>query len=62
MKRYPIILLLGLAACASPAEIAANKQIDQACLDGNLRACEAVERRAAAENQALATAFPATKL
>lgn len=29
MKRYPIILLLGLAACASPAEIAAKKQIDK---------------------------------
>ncbi|MEP2980523.1 MAG: hypothetical protein ABJO86_13615 [Lentilitoribacter sp.] len=58
MKRFPIILLLGLAACASPVEISARKQIDDACIAGNLQACEAVERRAAAESQALATAFP----
>jgi len=55
MKRYLILMVIGLSACESPAEISAREQLDAACLDGNLQACAAVQQRVAAENQALAT-------
>ncbi len=55
MKRYFILAMMSLAACESPAEIAAREQLDAACLKGDLRACAAVQQRVAAENQALAT-------
>ena len=55
MKRYLILAALALAACDSPAEIAASEQLDAACLDGNLTACAAVQERVNARNQSLAT-------
>lgn len=55
MKRYLILMVIGLSACESPAEISAREQLDAACLDGNLQACAAVQQRVAAENQTLAT-------
>ncbi|WP_298256429.1 hypothetical protein [uncultured Litoreibacter sp.] len=55
MKRYLFLAAFGLSACETPAEISAREQLDAACLDGNLRACAAVQDRVAAENQALAT-------
>ncbi|MCY4334691.1 MAG: hypothetical protein OXC60_08470 [Litoreibacter sp.] len=55
MKRYIILAVLGLSACDSPAEIAAAKQLDEACLKGNIEACAAVQRRVDSRNQTLAT-------
>ncbi len=55
MKRYLILAALALSACDSPAEISASKQLDAACLDGNLQACAAVQQRVDARNQSLAT-------
>lgn len=55
MKRYLILAALGLSACDSPAEISASRQLDAACLDGNIEACAAVQRRVDSRNQTLAT-------
>jgi len=41
MKRYLVLVILGLSACETPAELAARKQLDAACLDGNIQACAA---------------------
>lgn len=54
MKRYLILALLALCACETPAEISARKQVDAACVAGDIQACAAVQQRVAAENQALA--------
>ncbi|MGH1414575.1 MAG: hypothetical protein ACRBB0_13865 [Pelagimonas sp.] len=55
MKRYIILAILGLSACDSPAELAASQKLDDACLDGNIQACAAVQQRVNARNQTLAT-------
>ncbi|MEO9896266.1 MAG: hypothetical protein ABJF05_07820 [Paracoccaceae bacterium] len=55
MKRYLVLVVLGLSACETPAEISARKQLDAACLAGDLQACAAVQQRVATENLALAT-------
>jgi hypothetical protein len=55
MKRYVFFAVLGLSACDSPAEIAASRQLDAACMEGNIEACAAVQRRVDARNQTLAT-------
>jgi uncharacterized protein YcfL len=55
MKKYLILAALGLSACDSPAEIAASEKLDAACLEGNIEACAAVQRRVDARNQTLAT-------
>ena len=55
MKRYVILAVLGLSACDSPAEISASRQLDAACLNGNIEACAAVQARVDARNQTLAT-------
>lgn len=55
MKRYLLLAVLGLSACDSPAEIAASEKLDAACLEGNIQACAAVQRRVDARNQTLAT-------
>lgn len=55
MKRYIILAVLALSACDSPAEIAASRQLDAACLEGNIEACAAVQQRVDARNQTLAT-------
>ncbi len=55
MKRFLILAVLGLSACDSPAEIAASKKLDAACLEGDIRACAAVQQRVDARNQTLAT-------
>ena len=57
MKKLLVIATLALSACETPAEIAARKQLDAACLDGNLTACAAVQQRVAAESQSLATSL-----
>ena len=54
MKRYLLLVVLGLSACESPAEISAREQLDAACVAGDLQACAAVQQRVAAENQAIA--------
>lgn len=58
MKRYLFLMVLGLSACESPAEISAREQLDAACLNGNLEACAAVQQRVAAQNQTLSTIAP----
>ena len=55
MKRYLILAALALSACDSPAEIAASERLDDACLEGNIQACAAVQQRVNARNQTLAT-------
>ena len=55
MKRYLILAAIGLSACDSPAEIAAGKKLDAACLEGDIQACAAVQRRVDARNQSIAT-------
>lgn len=55
MKRYVILVALVLSACDTPAEIAAGERLDAACLEGNIEACAAVQRRVDARNQAYAT-------
>ncbi|GAA6176363.1 hypothetical protein [Sulfitobacter pacificus] len=55
MKRYLLLVALGLSACDSPTEIAASQRLDEACLQGNIHACAAVQQRVDARNQALAT-------
>lgn len=55
MKRYAILAALALSACDSPAEISASRQLDAACLQGNIEACAAVQARVDARNQYLAT-------
>lgn len=55
MKKYVILVVLVLSACDSPAEIAASDRLDAACLQGNIEACAAVQRRVDARNQSLAT-------
>ncbi|WP_368186295.1 hypothetical protein [Aestuariibius sp. HNIBRBA575] len=55
MKRYLILAALVLSACDSPAEISASRQLDAACLDGDIVACAAVQQRVDARNQTLAT-------
>ncbi len=54
MKRYLLLVVLGLSACESPAEISAREQLDAACVAGDLQACAAVQQRVAAENQTIA--------
>jgi len=54
MKRYLVLVILGLSACETPAELAARKQLDAACLDGNIQACAAVQQRVDSQNQTLA--------
>lgn len=55
MKKYAILAVLGLSACDSPAEISASRQLDAACMNGNIEACAAVQARVDARNQTLAT-------
>ena len=55
MKRYLILAAFALSACDSPTEIAASKRLDEACLEGNIPACAAVQQRVDARNQTLAT-------
>ncbi|WP_425037317.1 hypothetical protein [Primorskyibacter sp. S187A] len=55
MKRYLILAVLALSACDSPAEIEASRKLDAACMEGNIEACAAVQRRVDSRNQTLAT-------
>ena len=55
MKKYIILAALGLSACDSPAEIPAARQLDEACVQGNIEACAAVQRRVDSRNLTLAT-------
>lgn len=55
MRRYVILAAIALSACDTPAEITAAERLDAACLEGNLTACAAVQRRVDARNQSLAT-------
>lgn len=55
MKKLVLLAALALSACDSPAEIAAAKNLDNACLAGDLQACAAVQQRVNARNQALAS-------
>lgn len=55
MKKFIVLAILALSACDSPAEIAASRQLDAACLNGNIEACAAVQGRVDARNQTLAT-------
>jgi hypothetical protein len=57
MKKYLILVVFGLSACETPAELSARNQLDAACLNGDLQACAAVQQRVAAANLSLATSL-----
>ena len=52
MKKYLFLIALAASACDTPAEIAAARKLDAACLDGNIEACAAVQERVNARVQA----------